>query len=43
MIALYITVGIAVGFILVAILPWALLRKLESKDEGKKDKGNEEG
>ena len=43
MIAVYITLGIAVGFILAVILPWALLRKLESKDEGKKDKGNEEG
>jgi hypothetical protein len=45
MIAVYITLGIAVGFILAVILPWALLRKLESKDErnGKKDKGDEEG
>jgi len=43
MIAVYITLGIAVGFILAVILPWALLRKLESEDERKKDKGNEEG
>ena len=34
----YITLGIIVGFILAVVFPWALLRKLESKDEGKEER-----
>ena len=33
----YIILGILVGFILAVLFPWALLRKLERKDEGKED------
>lgn len=33
----YIVLGILVGFILAVLFPWALLRKLERKDEGKED------
>ncbi len=33
----YIILGILVGFILAVLLPWALLRKLEPKDEGKEE------
>ena len=43
MIAVYITLGVLVSFILAVIIPWALLRQLEHKDEGKKDEGKEEG
>ncbi len=42
MIAVYITLGILVGFLMAVIIPWALLRKLEDNDEGKKDKEKEE-
>ncbi len=38
MIAGYIILGIVVGFILAVVFPWALLRKLESKDEGKEER-----
>ncbi len=34
----FITLGIIVGFILAVVFPWALLRKLESKDEGKEER-----
>lgn len=34
----YITLGIIVGFILAVLFPWALLRKLEHKDEGKEER-----
>ncbi len=34
----YIALGIVVGFILAVIFPWALVRKLESKDEGKEER-----
>ncbi len=34
MTAVLIALGIFVGFILAVILPWAVLRKLESKDRG---------
>lgn len=34
MTAVLIALGILVGVILAVILPWALLRKLESKDQG---------
>ena len=34
----YITLGIIVGFILAVVFPWALLRKLERKDEGKEER-----
>jgi hypothetical protein len=43
MIAVYITLGILVGFIMAVIIPRALLRQLEHEDEGKKDEGKEEG
>ncbi len=33
----YIILGILVGFVLAVLFPWALLRKLERKDEGKED------
>jgi hypothetical protein len=32
-----IALGVLVGFILAVILPWALLRKLESKGPGEED------
>ena len=38
MIAVYIILGILVGFILAVVLPWALLRKLEREDEGKEER-----
>jgi hypothetical protein len=38
MTAVLIALGIFVGFILAVILPWALLRKLESKDQGEEDR-----
>ncbi len=41
MIAVYITLAILVGFLLAVIIPWALLRKLEDKDEEKKGEGKE--
>jgi predicted lysophospholipase L1 biosynthesis ABC-type transport system permease subunit len=37
MITVLITLGILVGFVMAVIIPWALLRQLENKDEGKKD------
>lgn len=37
MTAVLIALGILVGLILVVLLPWALLRKLESKDQGGDD------
>ena len=37
MIAVYIILGILVGFILAVIFPWALLRNLARKDEGKEE------
>ncbi len=37
MIAGYIILGILVGFILAVVFPWALLRNLERKDEGKEE------
>ena len=37
MIAVYIILGILVGFILAVVVPWALLRNLERKDEGKEE------
>ncbi len=33
----YIALGIIVGFILAVVFPWALLRKLERRDEGKEE------
>ncbi len=33
----YITLGIIVGFSLAVVFPWALLRKIERKDEGKEE------
>ncbi len=33
-----IVLGILVGFIMVVVLPWALLRKLEGKDTGKEER-----
>ena len=33
-----IVLGVLVGFILAVVLPWALLRKLEEKDKGKKER-----
>ncbi len=33
----FITLGIIVGFILAVVFPWALLRKIERKDEGKEE------
>ena len=38
MTAVFIVLGILVGFILAVILPWVLLRKLESKDLGEEDR-----
>ncbi len=38
MTAVLIALGIFVGFILAVLLPWALLRKLESRDPGEEDK-----
>ena len=43
MIAVYVTLGILVGFIMAVVITWALLRQLEDKDEGKKDKEKEKG
>ncbi len=37
MTAFLITLGILVGVILGVLLPWALIRKLESSDLGKED------
>lgn len=37
MIVFLIALGIFVGLILTVALPWALLRKLESKDQGEED------
>ncbi len=34
----YIILGIVVGFIVAVLFPWALLRKLERKDEGKEER-----
>ena len=34
MTTVFIVLGILVGFFMVVILPWALLRKLEEKDNG---------
>ncbi len=42
MIAVLITLGILVGFLMAVIIPWALLRQLEDNGEGKKDKGKKE-
>jgi len=36
--AVYVSLGILVGFIMAVVIPWVLLRQLEDKDEGKKDK-----
>ncbi len=33
----FIALGIFVGVVLAVVLPWALLRKLESKDPGEED------
>ncbi len=33
----FIALGIFVGVVLAVVLPWALLRKLESKDPGEGD------
>jgi preprotein translocase subunit SecF len=43
MIAVLITLGILVGFIMAVIIPWALLRQLERKDEGQKGEKKKEG
>lgn len=43
MITLLIAFGILVGIIMAVIIPWALLRQLERKDEGNKDQENKEG
>ncbi len=37
MTAVLIALGILVGVTLVVLLPWALLRKLESEDQGGED------
>ncbi len=37
MTAVFIALGILVGLMLAVILPWALLRKLESKDQEGED------
>ena len=37
MTAVFIALGILVGVLLAVILPWALLRKLESDDQGEED------
>ncbi len=37
MTAVFIALGILVGFLLAVILPWALLRKLESNDQEGED------
>ena len=38
MTVVYIVLGILVGILMAVILPWALLRKLDSEDEGKEDR-----
>ncbi len=38
MTALSIVLGVIVGILLAVVLPWAVLRKLESKDPGDEDK-----
>jgi hypothetical protein len=37
LIVFYIVLGIIVAFILAVLLPWALLRKLDPKDQGDAD------
>ena len=37
MTAVFIALGILVGFILAVLLPWALLRKLDSEDQERED------
>jgi hypothetical protein len=37
MTAVFIALGILVGVLLAVILPWAVLRKLESEGRGEKD------
>ncbi len=37
MTAVFIALGILVGVLLAVILPWAVLRKLESEDRGEED------
>ncbi len=37
MTAVLIALGILVGVLLAVILPWAVLRKLESEDRGEED------
>ena len=37
MTAFLIALGVLVGFLLAVVLPWALLRKLESQDQGGED------
>ena len=37
MTAVFIALGVLVGVILAVILPWALLRKLESEGQGEED------
>ncbi len=37
MTAVFIALGVLVGIILAVFLPWALLRKLESEDQGGED------
>ena len=38
MTVVYIVLGILVGILMAVILPWALLRKLDSEDAGKEDR-----
>ncbi len=37
MTAVLIALGVLVGVLLAVVLPWALLRKLESEDQGEED------
>ncbi len=37
MTVVFVALGILVGILLAVILPWALLRKLESEDQGEED------
>ena len=37
MTVVFVALGILVGILLAVILPWALLRKLESEDRGEED------
>jgi len=43
MVVVLVTLGILVGFILAVVVPWALLRQLEHKGEGQKDREEKEG